>query len=164
MPCGTVCVKNSATFLTDAGKAQAPVLSQYAMNSNISALYALRVFGAYAPSKWRRSFSKLILDVSFMYQTLKKIPLGSLYSFLDVITSEQIRAARALTRITVSQLSESAGVGVATIKRLEAVDGVPPAQARTLSALQKALESAGVEFIGSPSENPGVRLKTKPSV
>ena len=81
-----------------------------------------------------------------------------------MITSEQIRAARALTRITVSQLSGSAGVGVATIKRLEAVDGVPPAQARTLSALQKALESAGVEFIGSPTQNPGVRLKTKPSV
>ena len=81
-----------------------------------------------------------------------------------MITSEQIRAARALTRITVSQLSGAAGVGVATIKRLEAVVGVPPAQARTLSALQRALESAGVEFIGSPTENPGVRLKTKPSV
>ena len=81
-----------------------------------------------------------------------------------MITSQQIRAARALIRITVSQLSESAGIGVATIKRLEAVDGIPPAQARTLTALQKALESAGVEFVGSPSENPGVRLKTKPFV
>jgi len=81
-----------------------------------------------------------------------------------VITSEQIRAARALTRMTVSQLSEYAGVGVATIKRLEAVDGVPPAQARTLASLQKALELTGVEFIGSPLGNPGVRLKTKPSV
>ena len=81
-----------------------------------------------------------------------------------MITSEQIRAARALTRMTVSQLSEYAGVGVATIKRLEAVDGVPPAQARTLASLQKALELTGVEFIGSPLGNPGVRLKTKPSV
>jgi transcriptional regulator with XRE-family HTH domain len=80
-----------------------------------------------------------------------------------VITSEQIRAARALTRMTVSQLSEYAGVGVATIKRLEAVDGVPPAQARTLTSLQKAFELAGVEFVGTPADNPGVRLKTKPS-
>jgi transcriptional regulator with XRE-family HTH domain len=81
-----------------------------------------------------------------------------------LITSEQIRAARALTRMTVSQLSEYAGVGVATIKRLEAVDGVPPAQARTLASIQRALELTGVEFIGSPMGNPGVRLKTKPSV
>ena len=78
-----------------------------------------------------------------------------------MLISEQIRAARALTRMTVSQLSEYAGVGVATIKRLEAVDGVPSAQARTLSSLQKAFELAGVEFIGSPTDNPGVRLKTK---
>ncbi len=80
-----------------------------------------------------------------------------------MITSVQIRAARALIRITVSQLSVSAGIGVATIKRLEAVDGVPPAQARTLTLLQRALESAGVEFVGSPTDNSGVRLKTKPS-
>ena len=80
-----------------------------------------------------------------------------------MITSEQIRAARALTRMTVSQLSVHAGVGVATIKRLEAVDGVPPAQARTLASLQKAFELAGVEFVGTPADNPGVRLKTKPS-
>ena len=79
-----------------------------------------------------------------------------------MITSEQIRAARALTRMTVSQLSEHASVGVATIKRLEAVDGVPPAQARTLTSLQKAFELAGVEFVGTPADNPGVRLKTKP--
>lgn len=78
-----------------------------------------------------------------------------------MITSEQIRAARALTRMTVSQLSEHAGVGIATIKRLEAVDGVPPAQARTLASLQEAFELAGVEFVGSASESPGVRLKTK---
>ena len=80
-----------------------------------------------------------------------------------MITSEQIRAARAIIRMTVNQLSQSAGIGIATIKRLEAVDGVPPAQARTLSLLQTALESAGVEFVGSPTENPGVRLKTKPN-
>ena len=79
-----------------------------------------------------------------------------------MITSEQIRAARAITRMTVSQLSEHASVGVATIKRLEAVDGVPPAQARTLTSLQKAFELAGVEFVGTPADNPGVRLKTKP--
>lgn len=76
-----------------------------------------------------------------------------------MITTEQIRAGRALLRLTVADLSVQAGVGVATIKRLEAVDGIPPAHARTLDALQKALEAAGVEFIGSPDNAPGVRLR-----
>lgn len=76
-----------------------------------------------------------------------------------MITTEQIRAARALLRLTVADLSVQAGVGVATIKRLEAVDGIPPAHARTLDALQKALEAAGVEFIGTPDNAPGVRLR-----
>jgi hypothetical protein len=61
--------------------------------------------------------------------------------------------------MTVNELSQDAGVGVATIKRLEAVNGVPPAQARTLSSLQIALESAGVEFVGTPDDRPGVRLR-----
>lgn len=43
--------------------------------------------------------------------------------------------------------------------RLEAGDGVPGAQARTLEAIQKAFEEAGVEFIGSPTQNAGVRWK-----
>ena len=63
-----------------------------------------------------------------------------------------------MLRLTVVDLSIAAGVGVATIKRLEAADGLPPAHARTLDALQKALEAAGVEFIGTPDNGPGVRL------
>jgi hypothetical protein len=64
-----------------------------------------------------------------------------------------------MLRMTVVDLSTAAGVGVATIKRLEAADGLPPAHARTLDALQKALEAAGVEFIGTPDNGPGVRLR-----
>ena len=78
-----------------------------------------------------------------------------------MIASEQIRAARALLRITAQELSTSSGVGLATIKRLEAGDGLPPAHAQTLDKLTKALEVAGVEFLGSPEDGPGVRLKFK---
>jgi transcriptional regulator with XRE-family HTH domain len=76
-----------------------------------------------------------------------------------LITSEQIRAARALLRITVAELSNSAGIGLATIKRLEAAKGLPPAHARTLDALRKTFEGAGIEFIGTPEDAPGVRLR-----
>ena len=77
-----------------------------------------------------------------------------------MITTEQIRAARAILRITVVELSEKSGVGVATIKRLEAGRGVPAVHARTLEGIQKALNVMGVEFIGSPEDRPGVRLIT----
>jgi hypothetical protein len=40
------------------------------------------------------------------------------------------------------------------------MEGVPSGQVRTLLAIKEALETAGVEFIGSPTANPGVRLIT----
>ena len=80
---------------------------------------------------------------------------------MDLIASEQMRAARALLRITAQQLSDASGVGLATIKRLEAGDGLPAAHAQTLDKLKKALEAAGVEFLGSPEDGPGVRLRSK---
>jgi len=78
-----------------------------------------------------------------------------------LLTSAQIRAARALLRWSSADLSEQSGVGNATIKRLEVMEGVPSGQVRTLIALKQALEAAGVEFIGTPEDRPGVRLLTQ---
>ena len=74
------------------------------------------------------------------------------------ISMAQIRAARALLRWTAQDLADASGVGVATIRRIEVIDGIPSTNLRTLSAIQTALESAGIEFIGSPDDAPGVRL------
>ena len=76
-----------------------------------------------------------------------------------MIISEQIRAARQLLRITANDLALLSGVGVATIRRYELMSGVPSGNARSVEAIQQALESAGIEFIGSPDDRPGVRLK-----
>jgi transcriptional regulator with XRE-family HTH domain len=76
-----------------------------------------------------------------------------------VITSGQIKAARALLGITAANLAELAGVGFTTIIRMESSDGIPSGQVKTLNAVQIALESAGVEFIGSPESGAGVRFK-----
>ena len=78
-----------------------------------------------------------------------------------MLSSAQIRAARALIRWSASDLSQASGVGTATLQRMEVMDGVPSGQVRTLLAIKEALEAAGVEFVGTPTENPGVRLITK---
>ena len=76
-----------------------------------------------------------------------------------MISSAQIRAARALLRWSALDLAEKSKVGVATIRRIELTDGIPSSNARTLDSLLKTLEIAGIEFIGTPEEAPGVRLR-----
>ena len=76
-----------------------------------------------------------------------------------MITAAQIRSARAALRWSVAELSDLSAVGIATIKRLEAVDGVPGARTSTIVAIQNAFEAAGVEFIGTPDDGPGIRLR-----
>jgi hypothetical protein len=71
-----------------------------------------------------------------------------------------MRAARALLRWSAADLSERSSVGTATIQRMEVMDGVPAGNVKTLVAIQQALEDAGIEFIGSPDDGPGVRLRS----
>jgi transcriptional regulator with XRE-family HTH domain len=78
-----------------------------------------------------------------------------------LITSDQIRAARALLRWSGKDLAEKTGLGFSTLMRLEVLDGVPSAQAKTLENIQKAFEKAGIEFIGTPEDGAGVRWKSK---
>ena len=76
-----------------------------------------------------------------------------------MITSDQIRAARALLRWSGKDLAEKTGLGFSTLMRLEVLDGVPSAQAKTLETIQKAFERAGIEFIGTPEKGAGVRWR-----
>ncbi|QWD18360.1 transcriptional regulator [Polynucleobacter paneuropaeus] len=76
-----------------------------------------------------------------------------------MITSGQIKAARALLGLTVAELAKTAGIGFTTMVRLESADGVPPGNVRTLSSVKSAIEKAGIEFIGSPESGAGVRWK-----
>ncbi len=76
-----------------------------------------------------------------------------------MITSGQIRAARALLDWSRAQLSEKSGVGVSALMRLESADGVPGGHVKTIESVRVALEKAGIEFTGSPDLQPGVRWK-----
>jgi transcriptional regulator with XRE-family HTH domain len=75
-----------------------------------------------------------------------------------MITGLQIRSARNALRWTTEQLAKKAGVTARTIKRFEAVDDVPPSRSSTLLDVKAALEGAGIEFIGSPTDRPGIRV------
>lgn len=77
-----------------------------------------------------------------------------------MISGSQIRAGRALLNWSSEALAERAKTTRQTIQRLEQVDGVPASRSQTLGAIQRALEEAGVEFIGTPDRAPGVRLVT----
>lgn len=77
-----------------------------------------------------------------------------------MISSEQIRAAKAILRWSGEQLAERAGVSLSTIRRVESSIGIPEMQnMKTLVLIKNALEEGGVEFIGTPEDRPGVRLK-----
>jgi transcriptional regulator with XRE-family HTH domain len=77
-----------------------------------------------------------------------------------MISPAQIRAARALIGISQTDLADMAGVGVATIRRIEAAPGRASGNALTLVRLQKALDAKGVLFIEQDDKHgPGVRLK-----
>jgi hypothetical protein len=56
-------------------------------------------------------------------------------------------------------LASKSGVSVRTIIRFEQTDRIPPNRSSTLLDVQKALEAAGVEFIGTPEDGPGIRVR-----
>ena len=80
---------------------------------------------------------------------------------LQVITGYQIRAARSMLRWSAEKAADQAGITKKTIERLEQHEGVPASRAQTLSELQRVFEAAGIEFVGTPEEGPGVRLWAK---
>jgi transcriptional regulator with XRE-family HTH domain len=76
-----------------------------------------------------------------------------------MISSTQCKMARVALGWSALKLAQTAEVGVATVNRFEAGSSVPiPA---TLSAIQRALEAAGVEFIPENGGGAGVRLKAR---
>ena len=79
--------------------------------------------------------------------------------FYIMLTSDQIRAARALVRWSARELAQKAGLSLPTVQRLEAAEGVPSTSVKTLLSVKGALEEAGVEFTNG--DTPGVKLRRR---
>jgi transcriptional regulator with XRE-family HTH domain len=67
--------------------------------------------------------------------------------------------ARTATGLGVRELAEAAKVSADTVVRFERGETLRP---RTVEAMQRALESAGVEFIAENGGGAGVRLRQRP--
>jgi predicted transcriptional regulator len=80
-----------------------------------------------------------------------------------MISSSQMKAARALLGWDQRRLAGSAGVSLPTVQRMEASGGTVRANVDTLVKVVSALQHAGIELIGpgatSSGGGRGVRLK-----
>ena len=74
---------------------------------------------------------------------------------LRMISSAQIRAARALLGIDQRKLAELSGLSVPTIQRMEASEEVVRGNVDSLMKLIGALNAAGIELIGSGTASAG---------
>ena len=78
-----------------------------------------------------------------------------------MISSRQIKSARMLLGWKGQDLADKSGVGITTLRRYEAQDGIPSANKFVINAIKACLEEAGVVFSGDPVKSPGVSLNQK---
>ena len=78
-----------------------------------------------------------------------------------MLDSEQLKAARGLLRWKQEHLANRSGIGIATIKRMEALEGPVRGNAQSVWKVQRALEDAGIVFIDENGGGAGVRLRDR---
>ena len=74
-------------------------------------------------------------------------------------TTAQLRAARAMAKLTRSELAQAAGVSEETVKRIENTEGRISVNTSTVAALARALEARGVVFVPENGGPAGVRFR-----
>jgi predicted transcriptional regulator len=76
-----------------------------------------------------------------------------------MVTPAQCRAARGLLDWSQQDLATQAGVGIVTVRQVEA--GATEPRRATLVVLKQAFEKAGVEFIDENGGGAGLRLRKR---
>ena len=80
---------------------------------------------------------------------------------MPTITPSLCRAARGLLGWTQDELASKARVGLNTLRNFEAGKSAP--MVNNLSAIQTAIEEAGIELIPENGGGAGLRLKDRPT-
>ena len=78
-----------------------------------------------------------------------------------MVTTRQIKAARALLAWSQAELADRSGISEPTVARLEAVDGELGGRGETTQKIRKAIEAAGIDFIEENGGGPGVRVRKR---
>ena len=78
-----------------------------------------------------------------------------------MITGDQVRAGRSLLRWNQTQLAETTGLALSTIKRLEGQTGPMQGTSQNVWKIQTVLEEAGIIFIDENGGGVGVRLRDR---
>jgi transcriptional regulator with XRE-family HTH domain len=89
------------------------------------------------------------------------IEILSIGESTSLITTGQVKAARALLGWSQADLARRSGISEPTIARLEALKGELGGREGTAGRIRTALETAGVEFIHENGGGPGVRLRKR---
>jgi transcriptional regulator with XRE-family HTH domain len=76
-----------------------------------------------------------------------------------LVTTRQVKAARALLGWSQADLAAHSGISEPTVARLESTDGEFGGREVTAKKIRQAIEAAGVEFIDQNGGGPGVRLR-----
>ncbi len=79
-----------------------------------------------------------------------------------MVIAEQIRAARAALGWSADELAKVSKIARRTLVSIETGEGVPSANAQTLAKIEASLRAAGIEFIGTPENGPGIRIRFNP--
>jgi transcriptional regulator with XRE-family HTH domain len=74
-----------------------------------------------------------------------------------MISPDQCRAARGLLDWSQQELAEKAGIGIVTVRQLEA--GIQKPRRATLDVVERAFEAAGIDFIDENGGGAGLRLR-----
>jgi transcriptional regulator with XRE-family HTH domain len=77
----------------------------------------------------------------------------------QLVSTRQIKAARALLGWSQADLAQKSGVSEPTIARLEAVDGDLGGRENTAQKIRNAIEVAGIQFFEENGGGEGVRLR-----
>jgi transcriptional regulator with XRE-family HTH domain len=75
-----------------------------------------------------------------------------------IATGSQLRAARNAIDWSLEELAQRSDVSLRTLIRYERNDTVPSSRGGNLEKVIATLEAAGIEFIGTPDDAPGIRI------
>jgi transcriptional regulator with XRE-family HTH domain len=111
------------------------------------------------PEAKTEALGKFVADAPTIFR--ESTYMGSVPNKIGLLSSAQIRAARALLRWSAADLARHSALGVNTIRRAEVAEEGTSLTLANDMAIRRVLEAAGVVFIDENGGGVGVRLRAR---